>query len=134
MKIKNPIVIAALSVVGVITFALVYPLTMRNSKYRTITIEGTSYDVKVATNEAQWARGLMFVEGRQDYDGMLFEFPQKSVRTFWNMNTYSDLEVVWMNDDRVIGRSELPSIKRSKELRTVTSPGPVNRVVELLKK
>lgn len=134
VTINNPLIVAAVSLLGIITFVLVYPFSFRNnsSKYKSITIQGRKYQVKVATNSAQWTRGLMYVEGKQDYDGMLFVFPDKAVRTFWNMNTFTDLEVLWMDDDRVLGKSQLPSIKKSKQIKTVSSPGPANRVVELL--
>lgn len=134
MKIKNPVIIAVLSLLGLITFVLVYPFAMRNNnKYKAVKIEGKTYQLRTATNEAEWSRGLMFVEGKQDYDGMIFYFRDKAPRTFWNMNTLVDLDVLWMDDDRVIGKSLLPSIRKSKQVTTVSSPGPANRVVELFR-
>lgn len=136
LTIRNPIIIAVLSLLGVITFALVYPFTLKsnsNGKYKAVKIEGKTYQLKTATNVAEWSRGLMFVEGKQDYDGMIFYFPDKAMRTFWNMNTLVDLDILWMDDDTVLGRTVLPSIKKSKSVTTVSSPGPANRVVELFR-
>ncbi|MBI1863285.1 DUF192 domain-containing protein [Candidatus Microgenomates bacterium] len=134
MRIKNPLIVAALSLLGVITFIVVYPLTLRKSPYKSVKIEGRDYQLKTATNAAEWSRGLMFVKGKQDYDGMIFYFPDKSKRTFWNMNTLVDLDLLWMDGDRVIGKSPLPSVSKTKTVMTVSSPGPADRVVELFRK
>lgn len=132
--IKNPVIIAVLSLLGIITFALVYPFTLhKNGKYKEVKIEGKNYQLKTATNAAEWSRGLMFVEGKQDYDGMIFYFPDTAMRTFWNMNTLVDLDILWMDNEKVLGKSLLPSIKKSKSVTTVSSPGPANRVVELFR-
>lgn len=133
--IRNPLIIGVLSLLGILTFVIVYPFTVRNSgKYKSVNIEGKTYQLRTATNAAEWSRGLMFVEGKQDYDGMIFYFHDKTNRTFWNMNTLVDLDILWMDDDRVIGTSRLPSVRKSKQVTTVSSPGPANRVVELFTK
>ena len=36
---------------------------------------------------------------------MIFIFPDKERQTFWNKNTYLDLDIYWMNDDKVVGKS-----------------------------
>ncbi len=64
-------------------------------------------------------------------DGMLFIFPNKEIRSFWNKNTFMDLRLYWFNDNTVIGESFLPSIEKSKEIVIVTSPSEANRVIEL---
>lgn len=139
MTIKNPVIIAFLSFLGIITFALVYPFTLKKTsdttgnKYKAVKVQGKTYQLRTATNAAEWSRGLMFVEGKQDYDGMIFYFSDTSPRTFWNMNTYSDLDVIWMLNDKVIGKSMLPSIKKNNEIVTISSPGPANRVIELFR-
>ena len=65
-------------------------------------------------------------------DGMIFIFPNKQVQSFWNKNTYLDLNVYWLNDDKIVGKSFLPSILKSKETVVVKSPDKVNRVVEII--
>ncbi len=64
-------------------------------------------------------------------DGMMFLFPDKKVRSFWNKNTFMDLRLYWLDNNVIIGESFLPSIEKSKEIITVISPKEVNKVIEL---
>ena len=64
---------------------------------------------------------------------MIFIFPDKEFRNFWNQNTYLDLDVYWLDDDKVTGKDYLPSILKSKETITISSPKEVNKVVEIVR-
>lgn len=78
----------------------------------------------------------MFYKNKQELkgaDGMIFLFPDKQVRSFWNKNTHLDLDIYWMNDKEIVGKSFLPSILKSKEIVVVKSVGEVNKVVEIVK-
>ena len=135
-KISNPILVGALSVAAMMTFAGVFFFTKNpstNPDTTTITIEGKKYTLLQARTPAEWSRGLMHVRRLDHADGMVFYFGEARSQTFWNMNTYMDLEVVWMREGAVIGRSQLPSIKKSKDIVYVSSPGPADTVVELVK-
>ena len=74
----------------------------------------------------------MFYKKPVNFDGMIFIFPEKQVRTFWNKNTYMDLDIYWMDDGKIIGKSLLPSILKTKKIITVSS-GKVNQVVEIIR-
>ena len=88
----------------------------------------------VARTPAQWQRGLMFYQKPiPDFDGMLFIFPEKQTRTFWNKNTYLDLEVYWLDDNNIVGQESLPSIAKSGEVVQIQSPQAVNQVVEIIR-
>ncbi len=98
--------------------------------------EGKNYRLFIADTPVKQRQGLMHVRSKEDIggaDGMIFVFKDKSIRTFWNMNTVSDLDLYWLSGDEVVGKTELPSIEKSGTVITVTSPPGVNRVVELLK-
>ena len=75
----------------------------------------------------------MFYKKPVDFDGMIFIFPDKQVRSFWNKNTYLDLDLYWMDGDKVVNKSYLPSILKSKDTVVVKSSGEVNRVVEIIR-
>lgn len=94
-------------------------------------VEGKQYHLLVAKNQQEWEKGLMNVKKLDNADGMLFVFPDKKERTFWNMNTLMDLTLYWMSDTDVIGTSFLPSIEKSGGTITVNSPSAVNYVVEI---
>jgi len=97
-------------------------------------IDNKVYVLKEATNQKEWEEGLMFVREPVDYDGMIFIFPEKAERIFWNKNTYLDLEVYWLDDDKILGKDSLESIEKTKEVKFIRSPFPVNRVIEIIKK
>lgn len=104
-------------------------------KFYSFTINNKKYKLLTATNPFQWQKGLMNYKKKEELkgaDGMIFIFPEKQPLTFWNKNTYLDLDVYWVNDNKVLGKSFLPSIKKSQKIITVQSPKPVNKVVEIV--
>jgi uncharacterized membrane protein (UPF0127 family) len=104
-----------------------------NEKLISFELEGKKYLLKKANNPQEWQDGLMFIEKPVNYNGMIFIFPDKQIRSFWNKNTFIDLDIYWLDDDKIIGKDFLPSINSSKELITKTSPMPVNKVIEIIK-
>ncbi|MDP4011968.1 MAG: DUF192 domain-containing protein, partial [Candidatus Roizmanbacteria bacterium] len=88
----------------------------------------------IADTPDHMQQGLMFVrKPTEGFDGMVFRFPDKQSRTFWNKNTLEDLQLYWMADGEVIGTSDLPSIEKSVSIVTVSSPAPADTVVEIIK-
>ncbi len=105
-------------------------------KYETVVynLENKSYILYVADEEKEHRRGLMFYKKKpKGIDGMLFIFEPKRYVTFWNKNTYLELEIYWINDEKIVGKTYLPSIKKSGNIIMVNSPTEVNKVVELIK-
>jgi uncharacterized membrane protein (UPF0127 family) len=96
-------------------------------------LEGKTYLLKEAKNPKEWKRGLMLLKKPVNYDGMIFIFPNKEIRSFLNKNTFFDLDIYWLEDNKIIGKDFLPSITKSKNIITKTSPAPVNIVVEIIK-
>lgn len=86
----------------------------------------------VADTPEKQERGLMGYRALKGFDGMVFVYKGRAVRHFWNKNTYLELDLYWLDGKRVIGKSHLPSVE-SSGLVIVSSPGPVDRVVELLR-
>jgi hypothetical protein len=96
-------------------------------------LEGKKYLLKKAETPSQWQQGLMYIKKPVDYDGMIFIFPDKDIRNFWNKNTFVDLDVYWLDDDKIVGKDFLPAITNSKNIVRITSPAPVNIVLEIIK-
>jgi poly-gamma-glutamate synthesis protein (capsule biosynthesis protein) len=96
-------------------------------------LENKVYLLREAKTPEEWQKGLMFVKKPVDYDGMIFIFPDKQIRSFWNLNTFLDLEVYWLDNDKIIGKDKLESIEKTKTVKTIQSPGPVNKVIELIR-
>ena len=97
-------------------------------------IEGKNYKLLLADNEEKWEKGLMYFRSLEGIDGMIFIFPNKAIRSFWNKNTFMDLELLWIDGDKIVGKSKLPSIEKSQEIITVSSPELADKVIELPQK
>ncbi len=93
-------------------------------------LEGKNLKLLVADSPEEWVKGLSGIYELKKADGMIFIFPDKQIRTFWNKDTYLDLIVYWLEDDQIVGIDYLPSIERTKEIKTITSPKKVNKVIE----
>jgi len=102
----------------------------RCSKYK---VGGKNYCLLVADSPEKREKGLMHYRKPVGFDGMIFIFPNYEKVTFWNYSTYLDLDVLWLKDEQLVGKSFLPSIEKSKATAVVDSPGGVNRVVELIR-
>ena len=46
-------------------------------------------------------------------------------------NTLIDLDILWIDGEKVVGKSFLPSIEKSKEIVTVESPKSADKVIEI---
>lgn len=104
----------------------------QNNQAKKYSINNKNYCLLIADSQDEWEKGLMFYKKPLDFDGMIFIFPDKRVRSFWNKNTYLDLDLYWMDGETVVGKSYLPSISKSKKIVTVNSNEKVNRVVEII--
>lgn len=104
------------------------------SSYTTqnITVGNTAMRVFLADTEEKRTRGLMHITDLPKDSGMLFLFTDTALRTFWNKNTLIDLDIVWIAGGKIVGISQLPSITRSGSVVLVSSPEPVDRVLEVL--
>ena len=105
----------------------------QNNQAKKYFINNKNYCLLTANNQDEWEKGLMFYKKPVNFDGMIFIFPEKQMRTFWNKNTYMDLDIYWLNDEKVVNKSYLPSILKSKEIVTVNSEEKINRVAEIIK-
>ncbi|MFW5703336.1 MAG: DUF192 domain-containing protein [Patescibacteria group bacterium] len=98
----------------------------------TRSIDGQELRLLVADTSEKRKQGLMFVQELGDYDGMLFIFDTVGVKSFWNKNTYLNLELIWLNNGDIVGRDNLPAISESGETVTIESPAEVNEVIEVV--
>ncbi|PJA55557.1 hypothetical protein CO165_02925 [Candidatus Roizmanbacteria bacterium CG_4_9_14_3_um_filter_33_18] len=105
----------------------------QNNQAKKYSINNKNYCLLIADSQDEWEKGLMFYKKPLDFDGMIFIFPDKRVRSFWNKNTYLDLDLYWMDEDKVVNKSYLPLIIMTKNPLTVSSPREVDRVVEIIR-
>jgi uncharacterized protein len=94
-----------------------------------LTVGGAPLKVEVAYNHDTRAKGLMYRNFLPSDTGMIFTFDNHQPLTFWNKNTYIDLDLIWVRDDKVIGFSLLPQYNGM--VISVDSPEPADSVIEV---
>jgi len=87
------------------------------------------FDVELALNDAERARGLMFRDKLGPYDGMLFDFYQEAPVSFWMKNTLIPLDMVFIAGDGTIRHIHANAVPHSTD--TVPSEFPVRAVLEI---
>jgi hypothetical protein len=131
MKSKK-IILFLLFLISIILIITAVFVKKNNKNLLTYSLNKKQYRLLIADTPAKWEKGLMFFRKLdRRVDGMIFLFPDRQYRSFWNKNTYMDLDLYWLNDEKVVGKSFLPSIEKSKEIVVVNSSKPVNKVIEL---
>jgi len=126
-----------LFILSILIFFIFYLIFYKKkSNLISYSIEGKTYSLLIAKTIFEHQRGLMFYRDKKELkgaDGMIFIFDKKDYRTFWNKNTFLDLDIYWFDGEKIVGKDFLPSIKKTKEIITITSPKPVDKVVEVIK-
>ena len=87
------------------------------------------FEVELALNDAERARGLMYREKLGPYDGMLFDFHQDAPVSFWMKNTLIPLDMVFIAGDGTIKHIHANAVPLSTE--AVPSQFPVRAVLEI---
>lgn len=137
MKKKGVIIflVLVLIIVGIVGLKVkrFYSVDNQYKNFKIINYElrTKNYKLLVADTPEKHSKGLIFLRKLDGVQGMIFLFPDKVNRTFWNMNTFMDLDIYWLDDERVVGQDILPSIEKSKSIITVSSPQPANKVIEI---
>jgi len=128
--------IKALFLFVLVSFFLLLFFSFKKCQFISYKISGKTYCLLLADTPEKQQKGLMFYQNKKELkgaDGMLFIFSQKNYFSFWNKNTYLDLDLYWIDDERIVAKDFLPSIKKTKQILTITSPKPVNKVVEIVR-
>jgi uncharacterized membrane protein (UPF0127 family) len=87
------------------------------------------FDVELALNDSQRARGLMFREKLGPYEGMLFDFYQEAPVSFWMKNTLIPLDMLFIAGDGTIRHIHANATPLSTD--SIPSEYPVRAVLEI---
>jgi uncharacterized membrane protein (UPF0127 family) len=87
------------------------------------------FEVELATNDAERARGLMFRKQLGAYDGMLFDFYQEMPVSFWMKNTLIPLDMVFIAGDGTIKSVHANAVPMSTD--AIPSGAAVRAVLEI---
>lgn len=85
------------------------------------------FNVEIARDDEERARGLMFVESMGRYKGMLFVYDAPSTVAFWMKNTLIPLDMVFLDQHGVVRHMHENAVPGSLE----TIPGGDNILVVL---
>jgi uncharacterized protein len=87
------------------------------------------FQVELALNDSQRARGLMFREKLGPYEGMLFDFMQEQPVSFWMKNTLIPLDMLFIGADGTIRNIHANAVPRSTD--AIPGEYPVRAVLEI---
>lgn len=86
-------------------------------------------DIEIADTPDTRTQGLMWRKSMEDSQGMLFIMEENAPQSFWMLNTYISLDIIYVNTDR-----EIVSIRantKPQSTQSVPSGAPAKYVVEV---
>lgn len=131
---KTPYIFAIVFFIFLVALALVlfFPRSARSKTQ--VTVLDHTFDVYVASSTAERMKGLSGTEIETlGADGMLFEFGNKEVRTFWMNNMNYDLDILWIDGNKIVAMDKgVPAPEKGESPARVSSdPFEVDYVLEL---
>lgn len=87
------------------------------------------FRVELADNDQSRARGMMFRTSMPPDAGMLFDFKQEQMASFWMRNTLLPLDMLFIKADGTILNIHQRAIPRDET--GINSDGPVRAVLEV---
>lgn len=88
-----------------------------------------AFTVEIADEPAERQRGLMYREELADDAGMLFDFQEERVVSFWMSNTLIPLDMIFIGADGVVKTVHVNA--RPLDLTSISSQVPVRYVLEI---
>ncbi len=85
--------------------------------------------VWLAETRNQQTRGLMYVKGLPKNTGMLFIYPDSSIRAMWMKNTFISLDMIFIDENGIV--SSIEKNTEPQSLKTIRSEKPIKYVLEL---
>lgn len=129
---KFSIVVVAFIIFSFIAIFIFYPRVATGKKE--ITFLDHTISVLLANKTAERIQGLSGIN-KEDLgaDGMLFVFSDKAVRNFWMKDMQFDLDVVWIEDGKVVKVDQAVNAPKNgaEPDRMSSNPFKVNAVLEL---
>jgi uncharacterized protein len=87
------------------------------------------FDIYIAANDAQRARGLMFVHDLPTTTGMLFVYETDQYLSMWMKNTFIPLDMLFVRADGTV--SSVAHDTEPQSLRSISALEPVRYVLEI---
>lgn len=123
---KIHIVSAMLGVLGIVVFSWWY-----NAPYndRLLLVDGQVFHVDIPRDQTGYTQGL---SGRDEICarcGMLFVFETSDLYQFWMKDMYFDIDLIWLNEGRIIGITHSASHQTPEKI--LVPEAPATAVLEV---
>jgi uncharacterized membrane protein (UPF0127 family) len=98
-----------------------------------VEVGGERFQVEVADDDAERARGLMFRDAMADDHGMLFIHDRQEPQAYWMKNTRIPLDILYFDRDRrlVSQQRDVPPCSAGDRCPPYPSRAPAQYVLEL---
>lgn len=108
--------------------------TGSNSNAKSIVVSDKEISVEIAKTNEERSKGLSNRDSLDENSGMVFVFSKNSKPTFWMKDTKIPLDMIWINDDKVVGiykdvKPE-PNVK-DNQLKKYPAPTEIDYVLEV---
>lgn len=100
---------------------------------KTAIINGRTYNLLIANDDKSRQIGLSNRKSLDKNSGMLFIFPKKGVYSFWMKNTQIPLDMIWINDNKIvyIVKNAPPQAGKTDGIPVYTPSSEANYVLEV---
>lgn len=104
-----------------------------SSETAVVAVDGHVVDAEIADTARLRERGLSYRDALEPGTGMIFRYDESTIRSFWMFEMRFCLDIVWINDGRVVGAAEnsCPAENPGDEIPTFRSPEAVQYVLEV---
>lgn len=126
----GPVLMAARLAVFLVATLLLSACSNAESRLVLHTGKGDfTFTVEIADDAAERAKGLMFRDHLADDAGMLFDYGQEQLASFWMQNTLIPLDIIFIGVDGVVKNIHVNA--RPLDTTSIPSEFPVRFVLEI---
>jgi len=108
-----------------------YTLSQLLKKEVTLRIGDTKIIVEVADTKESLIQGLSGRKSLEENSGMYFVLGEKKIATFWMRDMTFPLDIIWIEDGKIVEINENAPVPTNDITPTYTSTQPVTHVLEV---
>lgn len=119
---------------GKLNSLLKIPPSTPKTELKIVKINNIEVGVEVAKTAEERSKGLSNREKLAENNGMVFVFTKDSKPIFWMKDTKIALDIIWINDNKIIGidKNVQPELEKSdSELKKYSPPVTIDHVLEV---
>jgi len=105
------------------------PNPLENETY--LKIGEVKIKTEIANTDEELTQGLSGRVSLEKNTGMYFVLGERRIATFWMKGMLFPLDIIWIDQDVVVGIDKNAPIPTTKRIPSFTSPAPVTHVLEV---